>query len=61
MGSVSQCEMLFRTNILAIVSGGPNPKFPENVVMVYDDNTKKFVLELKFPTAVKAVRMTRDK
>lgn len=61
MGSVAMCELLFRTNIFAIVSGGSNPKFPDNVLMLFDDALKKFILEITFPSSVKAVRLTRDK
>ncbi|XP_066248768.1 WD repeat domain phosphoinositide-interacting protein 4-like [Euwallacea similis] len=61
VGSVASCEMLFRTNILAIVSGGSHPKFPENILYIYDDSQKKTVIEIKFASAVKAVRLRRDK
>lgn len=61
MGSVARCEMLHRTNLLAIVAGGPRPKFAENTVLVYDDISKKFVLEFTFTTPVKAVRLRWDK
>lgn len=61
VGSVQQCEMSFRTNLLAIVSGGSRPKFADNILQIFDDATKKFVLEIAFPSAIKAVRMRRDK
>lgn len=61
MGSVSRCEMLHRTNLFAIVAGGHRPKFSDNTVLVYDDISKKFILELIFSSAVKAVRLRRDK
>lgn len=61
VGSVSQCEMLFRANIIAIVSGGSKPKFADNVLMLFDDAAKKFILEITFPVTIKAVRMTKDK
>jgi len=61
MGSVARCEMLQRTNLLAIVAGGSRPKFAENTVLVYDDISKKFVLEFTFTTPVKAVRLRWDK
>ncbi|KAJ9599554.1 hypothetical protein L9F63_009952, partial [Diploptera punctata] len=61
VGSVSHCEMLHRTNLLAIVGGGYRPKFAENTVLVYDDISKKFVLEFTFNTPVRAVRMRRDR
>ncbi|KAI4459709.1 wd-repeat protein interacting with phosphoinosides wipi -related [Holotrichia oblita] len=40
VGSVGQCEMLYRTNILAVVSGGSRPKFSDNTLLLYDDAAK---------------------
>lgn len=60
-GGLSQCEMLYRTNLFAIVAGGRYPKYSQNTVLIYDDLAKKFVMELICPSAVKAVRMRRDK
>jgi hypothetical protein len=37
VGSVSRAEMLFKTNLIAFVGGGKKPRFPDNMVMVYDD------------------------
>lgn len=61
VGSVSQCEMIFRTNLIAIVSGGSRPKFADNVLLIYDDLAKKFILEITFPSSIRAVRLRRDK
>lgn len=61
VGSMSQCEMLYRTNLLAMVAGGSFPKYADNTVLVYDDISKQFVLELVFKVPVKAVRLRRDK
>lgn len=61
VGSVSQCEMLYRSNIIAIVSGGSRPKFTENMLRIYDDNAKEFMLEIKFDSSIRAVRMRKDK
>ncbi|XP_059474187.1 WD repeat domain phosphoinositide-interacting protein 4-like [Neocloeon triangulifer] len=61
VGSVSHCEMLHRTNLLAFSSGPPRPKYANNTVLVYDDHTKQFVLEFTFPAPVKAIRLRRDK
>lgn len=61
MGSVAQCEMLQRTNLLAIVSGGSRPKFADNTLLIYDDLTKKFILELTFSSPIRAVRLRKDK
>lgn len=61
MGSVTQCEMLQRSNLLAIISGGSRPKFADNTVLIYDDSAKKFILELTFSSSVRAVRLRKDK
>ncbi|XP_063236542.1 WD repeat domain phosphoinositide-interacting protein 4-like [Bacillus rossius redtenbacheri] len=60
-GSVAHCEMLHRTNLLAIIAGGSRPKFSDNTVLVYDDISKKFVMEISFAAPVRAVRLRRDK
>jgi len=53
--------MLFRTNIIAIVSGGSRPKIPDNILHIYDDSKKKAIMEIKFSSSIRAVRLRRDK
>lgn len=53
--------MLHRSNILAIVGGGKKSKYPDNVVLLYDDANDIFLLEIVFSSSVKAVRLRRDK
>lgn len=61
IGSLGTCEMLHRSNILAIVGGGKRSKYPDNVVLIYDDANDIFLLEIVFSSSVKAVRLRRDK
>lgn len=61
MGSIALGEMLWRTNVIAIVGGGTHPRFAENTVLIYDDLSKKFVMEITFVSPIKAVRLRRDK
>ncbi|KAL1285498.1 WD repeat domain phosphoinositide-interacting protein 4 [Trichinella pseudospiralis] len=57
-GSVKLCCLLQRSNIMALVCNGPNGKFSENSVVIWDDKKRKFILEIECPSEVVAVRMS---
>jgi hypothetical protein len=52
-------RMLHRTNYLALVGGGSNPKFPNNKLVIWDDLKRKNSLNLQFPTPILNVLLSR--
>ena len=54
-------EMHFRTNFMALVGGGQNPKWPRNQVKLWDDHTQREIETLSYTSDVMAVRFRNDK
>lgn len=53
--------MLRQTNILALVGGGENPKFPKNKVIIWDDSNDKIISELTFKSEIQNVILKTER
>ncbi|KAI5965957.1 HSV2 [Candida pseudojiufengensis] len=58
---IGHITMLHRTNYLALVGGGLNPKFPPNKLIIWDDLKRKISLSLEFNKPIKRVLLSRIK
>ncbi|CAK8685321.1 unnamed protein product [Clavelina lepadiformis] len=61
VGSVCKVAMLYRTNLLAVIFGGKHPKYSSNIVQIWDDRIKSFVLKYVLPDKVLNVHLCQDK
>lgn len=59
-GGIGIVEMLFKSNIIALVGGGPKPAFPPTQFVLWDDHQKKSIGSIDFKSNIKAVRLRKD-
>lgn len=59
-GGVALVAMLDRTNLLALVGGGRDPRWPPNRVVVWDDALGQEVCEIDCGGEVRGIALRRD-
>ena len=52
-GGISHCEMLYRTNLLALIGGGEVPKYNPSKLIIWDDKQNNVISEIKFYSNIK--------
>ena len=60
-GGIGIVEMLNKTNIIGLVGGGKNPKYPPNKLIIFDIHQLEVISELRFISNVKNVKFKSDK
>jgi len=60
-GGIGIVELLFCTNVVALVGGGTKPKFPKYKIMIWDDYLSDCIAEFVFQTEVMGVKLRRDR
>ncbi|KAL9101242.1 MAG: hypothetical protein Q9163_003475 [Psora crenata] len=58
---IGAAEMLGRANYIALVGGGRQPKFPQNKVIIWDDNKQQAAITMEFRSPVHRVRLSRTR
>ena len=62
-GGIKIVELLYKSNLMALVGGGRNPKFPPNKVIIWDDYQGQIVGEITLApdSKILAVRLRQHK
>ncbi|KAH3664426.1 hypothetical protein WICMUC_005811 [Wickerhamomyces mucosus] len=60
-GGIGLIRMLYRTNYLALIGGGRNPRFPLNKTIIWDDLKAKDALTLNFYSPILNIFLSRTR
>ncbi|KAK9879236.1 hypothetical protein WA026_004085 [Henosepilachna vigintioctopunctata] len=60
VGSISQAQMIYRSNLIGMVSGGSRPLYPDNVLRIFCFKNNRIVREISCNSSIIAFRMRKD-
>ena len=60
-GGIKIAEMYYKTNVLALIGGGENPKYNPKKLNIWDDSQNKIASEIKFFSILRNVKLKKDK
>lgn len=60
-GGIGIVEMLNRSNILALVGGGKNPKYSNNKAIIWDDHQSKIISEIRFNSEILNLKLSKTR
>lgn len=58
-GGIAIAEVLGGTNIVALVGGGPSPRWPNNLVVLFDDHSGKKIAKYQAAQCILSVKLTQ--
>lgn len=59
-GGLARAAMLYQSNRMVLVGGGPLPKYPINQVALWDDKAQALTATVEFRSAVTATRLEQS-
>ena len=60
-GGIGIIEMLYSSNVIALVGGGSNPKYDDNKVIIWDDSQCNIIVEILVTFQVKNIKINKTK
>ena len=53
--------MLYKSNVVALLGGGKNPKYSPNKIVLWDDSQQKVITEIRLNYEVVNVKLKKEK
>ena len=53
--------MLYKSNVVALLGGGRNPKYTPNKIVLWDDSQEKVITEIRLSNDVVNVKLKKEK